>query len=135
MRVVVDTNIAFSALAAGCGDLAVRLLSPAETVFYAPRFLFVELFKHQARLLAASRLPEEKLLEALNELIESLQLIEAASIPVGVWMQARRLCDGVDLKDTPFVALTLHLDARLWTDDEELKAGLRAKGFDRFFEP
>ena len=67
MRVVVDTNIAFSALAAGCGDLAVRLLSPAETVFYAPRFLFVELFKHQARILAATRLPEEKLLEALNE--------------------------------------------------------------------
>ena len=135
MRVVVDTNIAFSALAAGCGDLTVRLLSPAEIVFYAPRFLFVELFKHQARLLSATRLPEEKLLEALNELIESLQLIEAASIPVGVWMQARRLCDGVDLKDTPFIALALHLDARLWTDDEELKTGLRAKGFDQFFEP
>jgi len=31
--------------------------------------------------------------------------------------------------------LTLHLDARLWTDDEELKTGLRAKGFDQFFEP
>ena len=135
MRVVVDTNIAFSALAAGCGDLALRLLSPAEIVFHAPRFLFVELFKHKARLVAATRLPEERLLEAFNELIESLQLIEAASIPVGVWMQARRLCDGVDLKDTPFVALTFHLDARLWTDDEELKAGLRAKGFDRFFEP
>ncbi len=135
MRVVVDTNVAFSALAAGCGDLAVRLLSPADTVFYAPRFLFIELFKHKARLLAATKLPEEKLLESLHELIEALQLIEAASIPVGVWMRARRLCDGVDLKDTPFVALALHLDARLWTDDEELKTGLRAKGFDHFFEP
>ena len=135
MRVVVDTNIAFSALAAGCGDLALRLLSPAEIVFHAPRFLFVELFKHKARLVAATKLPEERLLEAFNELIESLQLIEAASIPIGVWMQARRLCEGVDLKDTPFVALTLHLEARLWTDDEELKTGLHAKGFDQFFEP
>ena len=135
MRVVVDTNVAFSALAAGCGNLAIRLLSPSEMVFFAPRFLFVELFRHRDRLLAATRLPEDKLLEALNELLESLQLVEAASIPVGVWMQARRLCDGVDLKDTPFVALTLHLDARLWTDDEELKTGLRAKGFDQFFEP
>jgi predicted nucleic acid-binding protein len=135
MRVVVDTNVAFSALAAGCGDLALRLLSPTETNFYAPRFLFIELFKNKARLVDATKLPEEKLLQALHELIESLQLIEAASIPVGVWMQARRLCDGVDLKDTPFVALTLHLDARLWTDDEELKTGLRAKGFDQFFEP
>ena len=135
MRVVVDTNIAFCALAAGCGNLAMRLLSPSETIFYAPRFLFVELFKHRDRILAASKLTEDHLLEALNELLESLQFIEAASIPVGVWMQARRLCDGVDLKDTPFVAPTLHLDARLWTDDEELKTGLRAKGFDWFFEP
>ena len=135
MRVVVDTNIAFSALAAGFGDLGLRLLAPAEIDFYVPRFLFVELFKHKARLLSATRLPEERLLEALYELIESLHFIEAASIPLGTWMQARRLCTGVDLKDTPFVALALHLDAPLWSDDEELKAGLRARGFDRFFEP
>ena len=134
MRVVVDTNVVFSALAAGCGDLALRLLSPSDAVFFAPRFLFVELFKHSARLLEVTKLPEENVLEALNELIESLQFIDAAAIPMGTWMQARRLCDGVDLKDTPFVALTLHLDASLWTVDEELKRGLRAKGFDRFFE-
>ena len=134
MRVVVDTNVVFSALDAGCGDLALRLLSPSDAVFFAPRFLFVELFKHSVRLLEATKLPEENVLEALNELIESLQFIDAAAIPMGTWMQARRLCDGVDLKDTPFVALTLHLDASLWTVDEELKRGLRAKGFDRFFE-
>ena len=56
-----------------------RLLSPAETVFSAPRLLFIELFKHQSRLVAATRLPEEKLPEALNELLESVQRIEAAS--------------------------------------------------------
>lgn len=134
MRVVVDTNVVFSTLAAGCGDLALRLLSPSEITFFAPRFLFVELFKHSGRLLEATKLPEENVLEALNELMESLQFIDAAAIPLGTWMQARRLCDGVDLKDTPFVALALHLDAVLWTEDAELKAGLRAKGFDRFFQ-
>jgi predicted nucleic acid-binding protein len=41
----------------------------------------------------------------------------------------------VDPKDAPFVALALHLDAHLWTSDTDLKTGLRAKGFDRFFEP
>lgn len=131
---VVDTNVVFSALAAGCGDLALRLLSPTEIQFCAPRFLFVELFKHRARLLEATKLPQENVLEALNELIESLQFIDAAAIPMGTWMHARRLCDGVDLKDTPFVALALHLDASLWTVDVELKRGLRAKGFDQFFE-
>jgi predicted nucleic acid-binding protein len=41
----------------------------------------------------------------------------------------------VDEKDTPYVALTLQLDGRLWTHDGALKTALRAKGFDRFFEP
>ena len=31
--------------------------------------------------------------------------------------------------------LFLDFDGRLWSSDDQLKAGLRAKGFDRFFEP
>jgi predicted nucleic acid-binding protein len=133
MRVVVDTNIVFSSLAAGCGDLAVHLVSPSEIEFYAPRFLFVELFKYSARIQSVSKLPQETILEALNQLVESLHFIEAANIPMGTWMEARTLCEGVDLKDTPFVALSLHLNALLWTNDEVLREGLKAKGFDRFY--
>lgn len=48
-------------------------------------------------------------------------------------MEAHRLCREVDEKDTPYVALTLHLDGRLWTDDDGLKTGLRPRRFDRFF--
>jgi hypothetical protein len=33
------------------------------------------------------------------------------------------------------IALTLHLDGRLWSEDAQLKQALRARGFDRFFEP
>jgi predicted nucleic acid-binding protein len=50
-------------------------------------------------------------------------------------MEARRLCRDIDPKDAPFIAMTLHLDGRLWTEDDELKVGLRARGFERFFEP
>lgn len=64
-----------------------------------------------------------------------MNFVEEGSVPVGTWMEARRLCRDVDPKDMPFVALTLHLDGRLWTADDELKSGLRLKGFDRFFEP
>lgn len=135
MRVVVDTNVAFCALAAGCGDLGARLVSSSDVDFFAPRFLFVELFNPKDRLTRASRLPENNVLEALNAILESVRLIDAASVPLGVWMEARRLCEGVDLKDTPFVALCLHLDADLWTEDAELKSGLRRKGFTRFFDP
>jgi predicted nucleic acid-binding protein len=41
----------------------------------------------------------------------------------------------VDEQDTPYIALTLHLDGHLWTEDARLKHALRAKGFDSFYEP
>jgi len=52
-----------------------------------------------------------------------------------MWMEGFRVCAPTDEKDTSYAALTLHLEGELWTDDGELKAGLRARGFDRFFEP
>jgi len=50
-------------------------------------------------------------------------------------MEAHRLCGDVDQKDTPHVALALHLDAPLWTEDGELVRGLKAKDFHAFYEP
>jgi predicted nucleic acid-binding protein len=45
------------------------------------------------------------------------------------------LCRSVDVKDTIFVALTLELDAVLWTGDKKLKQSLLEKGFTRLFTP
>ncbi len=102
---------------------------------FAPRFLFVELFKHKERIIQASRLPEEELLDFLNVIMTRLDLVEEGAIPMGVWMEARRLCANTDENDTPFVALALHLNVPLWTSDVELKSGLRKAGFDRLFDP
>ena len=60
--------------------------------------------------------------------------MDETAIPIGTWVEAWRLCE-VDRDDTPYVALALHLDTELWTKDDVLKTGLRAKGFDCFFEP
>lgn len=132
---VVDTNIAFKVLAFGGGHLRDRMDPTFRLQLHSPRFLFVELFKHKERLQRASRLSEEELLEALQVLVARIEFVTEANIPLGTWMEAHRLCRDVDDKDTAFVALTLHLDGQLWTEDEELKAGLRAKGFNRFFTP
>lgn len=132
--VVVDANIAFKALCAKRGDLRDRLGPAVSVTFYSPRFLFVELFKHKERLAHASRAGEDELLEALHTLVSRLEFVNEANIPVGTWMEAYRLCRDVDEKDTPYVALTIHLDGRLWSDDDELKTALRAKGFDQLYE-
>ncbi len=133
-RIVVDTNILFSLLLRGETALRKRFLTDSAPTFHCPRFVFVELFKHKERITQATALSEDELLECLYELLARVHFVEEGGIPLGTWMEARRLCRDVDPKDAPFIALTLHLDGRLWTGDDELKAGLRAKGFDYFFE-
>ncbi len=78
---------------------------------------------------------DSEILEALHTLVSRLELVNEANIPLGTWMEAYRLCRDTDEKDTPYLALTLHLDGRLWTHDDQLKSALRNRGFERFFEP
>ncbi|MBM3858921.1 MAG: nucleotide-binding protein, PIN domain-containing protein [Verrucomicrobia bacterium] len=133
--IVVDTNVLFAALVSTRSRLRETLFADVPSRFCCPRFLFVELFKHKDRLLAATELSEDELLDALNALLARIRFADESAIAIGTWLEAHRLCREIDQKDTPFVALTLHLDGRLWTEDEELKRDLRAKGFNSFFEP
>ena len=134
-HVVVDTNILFAALLYRESRLREAILTDIGHVFFSPRFVVVEIFKHKERIAAASALGEGELLECLNALLARIIFLDEGIIPIGTWMEGRRLCAGVDPKDAPFVTLTLHVDGRLWTGDGELEAGLRARGFDRFFVP
>ncbi len=132
--VIVDANIAFKCLLSGRGDLRGRIGPRSHPKFFSPRFLFVELFKHKERIIRAAAISEAELLEALYSLTSHLEFVNESNIPVGTWVEAHRLCKGIDAADTPYVALTLHMDGRFWTEDNELKTGLRARGFERFFE-
>ena len=105
--VVVDTNILFGALVSRRSRLREILLTETGVSFCCPRFVFTELFKHKGRILAATDLSEEELLEALNSLFAHIRFLDESAIPVGDWLEARRLCLGVDEKDTPFVALAI----------------------------
>ena len=134
-RLVVDTSVFISLLIRRESAMRRRLRDDPAVRFYCPRFFLVELFKHKERIAAASELSGDELLDCLHALLARIRFIEEGGIPVGTWMEARRLCRDVDMKDAAFIALTLHLDARLWTADEELKTGLRAKGSVQFFEP
>ncbi|MGD0538146.1 MAG: PIN domain-containing protein [Verrucomicrobiota bacterium] len=133
--IVIVTNIFFALLLCGDAALRKRFLADNAHRFHCPRFVFVELFKHKERITQATELSEEDLLECLHELFARVRFIDEGGIPIGTWMEARRLCRDVDPKDAPFIALTLHLDGRRWTGDDELKAGLRAKECVRFCEP
>jgi predicted nucleic acid-binding protein len=134
-RIIVDANIAFRAIIGHQGELRHVFRPPPAATLIAPRFLIAELFKHKERLLRHTGWDNEHLSRTVYLLFTFLQFEDEAAIPVGTWVEAHRLCRDVDVHDTPYIALALHLDALLWTEDAALKTGLRAKGFTQFFEP
>jgi predicted nucleic acid-binding protein len=133
-RVVVDTNILFSALLRQESRFADALFR-AEYQFFVCESVLVELFKHKEKILRASRLTDSDLLRLYHVLLRGLTLYKEDVISAENWKLAGDLCRGIDEDDTPHVALALELGAMLWTGDAKLREGLQSRGFSRFFSP
>lgn len=132
--VIVDTNIFFSILLWKSKKFRDVLFSEPETTFYCCRFAIVELFKYKERLLKYTELEEDEFLEAYYSVLKRVSFYDEQTMSVESIQKANDLCKDVDEKDAPFVALTIELNGKLWTNDKELKDGLRDRGFDAFFE-
>jgi predicted nucleic acid-binding protein len=132
--VIIDTNILFRALRTRNERLRDALTAPGYR-FLTAKYLIVELFKHKERIVANAQCPESETLLYLHEILRLIEFVDEDIIHTGSYVEAYRLCGDIDPNDTPFVALTLELDALFWSGDEVLKTGLRKKGFHRFFEP
>jgi predicted nucleic acid-binding protein len=133
-KVIVDTNVIFSALLGGGGRFAEALLQSGHA-FHVGESVLVELFRHKEKILRLSRLEDEDLARFYHVLLRRLTLFKEDLIAPAHWHAARELCSGVDESDTPHIALTLELDGLLRTGDKRLREGLVSKGFDRFFTP
>jgi predicted nucleic acid-binding protein len=132
MIIVVDTNIVFSALLSHRSAFH-EILQNKQHRFVAPNFIFVELFKYKEKISKHSKLESGELLELLDSLIARVRFIPIDFISSENLRKGLELCSQVDLKDSVFVALTIELNALLWTGDNKLKTGLIAKGFNQFF--
>ena len=87
---------------------------------HAPEYLFEEIEAHFEELSARSGLPREAMREALR-LLRSHVIEHAASDYEARLKRAERVLEGRDVKDAPYVALTLALAADgIWTEDRGL---------------
>ena len=127
MKLVVDTNIIFSALLKK-ESKELDLLLRANYEFFIPKTLFVELFKHKEKIIQASKLEEDEILELLYSILEKLEVVDDRNIPLKYRKEAYNLTKGIDLTDAIFVALVLFLNAKLWSGDKHLKERLESKG-------
>jgi predicted nucleic acid-binding protein len=133
-NIVVDANILFAALISN--NRKTRLiLANHQYKFYAPKYLFVELFEHKETILQKAHISEAEVYELLDNILQNIHFVGNDFISTTLYWQAYRLCKDADEDDTPFVALALALKAKYWTRDETLKTHLRTQGFNDFFEP
>lgn len=132
--IVLDANIIVSSLISDSRQIR-RTLARKDLQFVSPKFIIVELFKHAPKIQKATKLSAEEVLELLSSLINRIQFYDEDLISVGSWVKAIKLCRETDEKDAPYIALSLKLNAKVWTNDEKLKSDLRKKGFDEFYQP
>ena len=127
-KIVVDANILFSALLKR-NNPYIKILLNSNCRFFAPKFIFIELFKHKNKIQKFSSLSEEEVIELLKVVIENIEFLSLKGIDRETLQKGYELCKD-DPLDAPFVALSLFLDAKLWTGDKKLCRSLLEKGLD-----
>jgi len=131
MKIVVDTNIVFSAILNSSGNLGKILIHSKKHVqLYSCHYLKEEIFEHKGKLLKLTKLTESELVELIDLTTRNIEFLNEAVIPEKTILKAYELVKDIDENDTIFVALTQHLKrSKLWTGDKKLMAGLQKKEF------
>ena len=133
-KIIIDSNIIFSALLSPNGTNAELIFNPRKVFqFYSCHYLKFEIRKHWSQIQQISKLTDKQLRGSLLQLFERIEFIDDKEIPISTWRQAEVTVQNIDLDDTDFIALTNHLNRFLWTGDLELYSGLRKKNYKRVF--
>ncbi len=132
MRIIVDSNIAFSALVNTNSLIAEIIIGSGKKYqFYTSEYMLAELKRHHEKLKKASKLSNEEIETAQYELFKYINVVTLEIIPEKYWLKAEKLVSDIDPDDVAFVALSLFLHAHLWTGDKKLYNGLKAKKFNK----
>ncbi len=133
MRIVVDTNIVFSAVLNSNSKISQIILQPRTKLnFYATNQLLSELNAHKNKLKSLTNFSDAELDRVIQLINNKIRFINVALIPASAYKRAIALAADVDEDDIEFVALVEHLKGRFWSGDKELRIGLEKKQWNKF---
>lgn len=133
MRIVVDTNIAFSAILNTNSKIAGIILQPKSRLnFYSTKQLSLEIEDHKEKIKNISNYSDYELDRVISLITNKIRCIDLRLIPKESYDYAESLTKDVDIDDLEFVALTEHIKGKLWSGDKELLRGLAKKGWKKF---
>ena len=132
MKLVVDTNIIFSAIISDKGKIGELLLNkPNDIHLFSPKFLLEELDVHVQKILSITRYSDFEYRQVKSFVIQHINFVNSESISKEHWSASYQLLKDVDEKDISFLALNLEIDGFLWTGDKKLIKGLQNNGYNK----
>lgn len=133
MKIVVDTNIVFSAILNTNSKIARILLQPGTNFsFYSTRQLSTEIHEHKDKLKKLTDYSDTELERMIALVTNKIRFINVQLIPQMVFENAEKLTKDVDVDDCEFIALTKYMNGNFWSGDKALQRGLKKKGWDKF---
>ncbi len=135
LDIIIDTNILFSALLNKKSNISQIILnSKNRFLFYTPKFTLTELELHKNKILNITGFTDNQFDKLLDMFFDKVSTFDEEMIPEFQYDIAYNLCQDIDEDDLFFVALSNHLNAKLWTGDKKLITGLKEKGFSQIIE-
>jgi len=132
MKLIVDTNIVFSAILNSQSWIGQILLHPDDSlIFFSPLFLRKEILNHKQKIKQFTKLSEIEMEELIDLVYSKINFIDEKLIPKTILKTADELKREIDFDDAIFIALANHLNCKLWTGDKKLMNFLKMNGFKR----
>ena len=132
MRIVVDTNIVFSAILNTQSKIGQLILNGSKHFdYYTVAQLKQEITEHQKKIIKISGYNETQFLEIYQLIVSKIRFVDDILISDKDIKKAFQLVSDIDEEDSLFVALSNHLHSSLWTGDKRLLNGLKKKGYSK----
>ena len=132
MKIVVDSNIVFSAILNTQSKIGQLLIVGAKYFdFYSVGLLKEEIQNHKQKILKTTGFDEIRYYTAYQSIIDCITFLDDIVIGESAVDKAYKLVKDVDINDWPFVALNIELKAVLWSGDKKLTKGLQDLNYKR----
>lgn len=132
MRIVVDSNIVFSAILNSQSRIGQVIINSSNFFqLFSVMLLKEEIKLHKDKIRSITGFTNQQFLISFQKITSRIIFIDDILIPDEVINEAVNLVAGIDEKDSMFVALANYMNAKLWTGDKKLTSGLKSKGYSR----
>ncbi|MCH6201911.1 PIN domain-containing protein [Aquiflexum sp. LQ15W] len=132
MKIIVDTNIVFSAILNSQSKIGQLIIYGSKFFdFYSVNLLKSEILDHKNKLLKHSGMDDAQFERAYEIITDRITFIDEILISDKDIDIAIDLVSETDEDDALFVALANHMESQLWSGDKKLMNGLLTKGYKR----